>query len=160
MSSSFNSKVERFKTEPHQSNNAGSQKMRVSLVTEEHARYSSTDEPVYSQKEAYIEAISKAKEKMNMLQFANNQRRIDSIGTNRSLVRIVLSNPKNTEVMHSVFIDNSITKKNEGPGSYNIESATDLCKRRTSYVVDWSKNKGKRFNNKKNRNPGPGSYEV
>jgi hypothetical protein len=62
--------------------------------------------------------------------------------------------------MHSVFIDSSIKKRNEGPGSYNIESATDLCKKRNSYVVDWSRNKAKRFQNKKNKNPGPGSYEV
>lgn len=57
---------------------------------------------------------------MSVLQSANSKRKIDSIGNNRDFVRIVLSNPKNTEIMHSVFIDRSIQKKNHGPGSYNI----------------------------------------
>jgi hypothetical protein len=104
--------------------------------------------------------VSKAKERINMLQTANNQRRIDSIGTNREFVRIVLSNPKNTEIMHSVYIDSSINKKNQGPGSYNIESAIELCKKRNSHMVDWSKSNDTRFKQKKNRNPGPGAYEV
>lgn len=62
--------------------------------------------------------------------------------------------------MHSVFVDPSLRKKGEGPGSYNIESAQSLCKKRNSSVVDWSRSTGKRFYNKKNKNPGPGAYEV
>ena len=46
-----------------------------------------------------------------MLQEANHKRKSESIGGNREFVRIVLSNPKNTEVLHSVFIDSSIKKR-------------------------------------------------
>ena len=65
-------------------------------------------------------AVSKAKEKMGEIQGANQKRKIDSISSNKELVRIILSNPKNTEVMHSVFVDPSIAQKHNGPGTYNL----------------------------------------
>ena len=73
-------------------------------------------------------------------------------------MRIVLSNPKNTEIMHSVYVDSSIKKKNHGPGSYNIESASELCRKTSGKVVDWSRCTVNRFKQKKNKNPGPGAY--
>lgn len=57
---------------------------------------------------------------MGVLQVANKQRKINSIGVNKDFVRIILSNPQNTEMNHSVMIDSSIVKKENGPGSYNI----------------------------------------
>ena len=93
-----------------------------------------------------------------MLQEANHKRKSESIGGNREFVRIVLSNPKNTEVLHSVFIDSSIKKKENGPGSYNIEGFTHLNK--GNHVVDWSRNTANRFRHQKDKNPGPGSYSV
>ena len=63
--------------------------------------------------------------------------------------------------MQSVYIDPTFAKKNQGPGSYNIESATDLCKKRNSAkVVDWSRNTEQRFHQGRNKTPGPGSYSV
>ena len=41
--------------------------------------------------------------------------------------------------MHSVFIDSSIAQKHTGPGSYNIETSNELCRKRNSSVVDWSR---------------------
>lgn len=75
-------------------------------------------------------------------------------------MRVLLSNPHNTEIMHSVFIEKSIKKREKGPGTYNIESSNELCKKRSANVVDWSKNTTNRFKNKKNKNPGPGAYQV
>ena len=57
---------------------------------------------------------------MGEIQGANKKRKIDSISSNKELVRIILSNPKNTEVMHSVFVDPSIAQKHNGPGTYNL----------------------------------------
>lgn len=55
--------------------------------------------------------MDRSKEKMGVLQVANNQRKINSIGVNKDFVRIILSNPQNTEMNHSVMIDSSIVKK-------------------------------------------------
>lgn len=71
-------------------------------------------------------------------------------------MRIVLSNPKNTEMNQSVYIDRDIVMKDHGPGSYDVGSD----KRKNANVVDWSKSNVKRFKHKKDKNPGPGSYEV
>jgi hypothetical protein len=60
---------------------------------------------------------------MSALQSQNKRRKTDSIGASREFVRILLSNPNNTEMMHSVFIEKSINKKEKGPGSYDIESS-------------------------------------
>lgn len=57
---------------------------------------------------------------MNDIKSINNKRKIDSISTNKEFVRIILSNPKNTEFRHSVYVDKSITKRESGPGSYEI----------------------------------------
>jgi hypothetical protein len=48
--------------------------------------------------------VKRAKQKMDTLQCANSQNKVTSIGGNRDFVRIILSNPKNTEVMQSVFV--------------------------------------------------------
>jgi hypothetical protein len=126
--------------------------MKVSLVKEE--SYGRGD-----QKEVYREVKDRAKEKMMEVQEANKRRKTDSIVTNKDFVRIILSNPNNTEIMQSVFVDPSIVKKDQGPGSYNIETASEKCKKRNASVVDWSKVSGGRFRQKRNRNPGPGAYE-
>jgi hypothetical protein len=56
------------------------------------------------------------------------------------------------------MIDSSIVKKENGPGSYDLETA-DLH-HKSMHVVDWSRNTIKRFKTEKNKNPGPGQYEV
>jgi len=61
--------------------------------------------------ESYDEAMVRTKSKIGMLQDANNKRKVNSIGVNKEFVRIILSNPQNTEITHSVVIDSSIKKK-------------------------------------------------
>ena len=63
-------------------------------------------------------------------------------------------------MMQSVFIDSSIMKRNNGPGSYNIESMTDVSKKKSGSVVDWSRSAQSRFSKVKDKNPGPGSYSL
>lgn len=115
MTSSFHSKVERFKTEATQAE-PKSVSMKVTFTEKDEPRkYKSS-----SHKESFKEAMDRSKGKMGELQVANNQRKINSIGVNKDFVRIILSNPQNTEMNHSVMIDSSIVKKENGPGSYNI----------------------------------------
>ena len=82
------------------------------------------------------------------------------MGNNRDLVRIILSNPRNTELTESVFIDRAIAKRQQGPGSYDLEAGTDIIKKRYASVTDWSRSTGKRFARQKNKTPGPGAYQV
>jgi hypothetical protein len=55
--------------------------------------------------------MNRTKAKIVMLQDANHKRKVNSIGVNKEFVRIILSNPQNTEITHSVMIDSSIKKK-------------------------------------------------
>lgn len=86
--------------------------------------------------------MSKTKSKMVAIQDANHQRKINSIGGNKEFVRIILSNPHNTEINQSVFIDSSIIKKENGPGSYNID---EPLHNKSMHIVDWSRDTIKRF---------------
>jgi len=97
---------------------------------------------------------------MEVLQSTNNQNKITSIGGNRDFVRIILSNPKNTEVMESVFVDSSFMQKGNGPGSYEVDKADNFYQSKQMHAIDWSKNKNKRFKQQNNKNPGPGHYIV
>lgn len=79
--------------------------MKISNEEDKAQRYKSR------QAESYDEAMVRTKSKIGMLQDANQKRKVNSIGVNKEFVRIILSNPQNTEITHSVMIDSSIKKK-------------------------------------------------
>lgn len=92
MTSSFSSKVERFKIEENPVREEQSVSMKVTMHEEAKERYSRSQGP----RETYGEAMSRTKTRMIAIQDANNQRKINSIGGNKEFVRIILSNPSNT----------------------------------------------------------------
>lgn len=92
MTSSFSSKVERFRIDENPVREERSVSMKVTLYDETKERHSRSQGP----RETYGEAMNRTKTKMSAIQDANNQRKINSIGGNKEFVRIILSNPTNT----------------------------------------------------------------
>lgn len=77
MTSSFQSKVERFRTEQPDRSNDRTLQMRMKSEHEEGQRYKSR------QNESYDEAMVRTKSKIGMLQDANHKRKVNSIGVNK-----------------------------------------------------------------------------
>ena len=77
MTSSFQSKVERFKTEQPDRSNDMTFQMKINSDYEEGRRYKPR------QNESSDEAMVRTKSKIGMLQDANNKRKVNSIGVNK-----------------------------------------------------------------------------
>lgn len=91
----------------------------------------------------------------------NQERKINSIvNHDKGKVRILLSNPQNTQNLESFYVDDFVKIKQNGPGEYDIKSSIGEKKKS---VVNWAHDKQKRFRRSKSMietNPGPGAYDL
>lgn len=70
----------------------------------------------------------KSNEMMDIIRSSNNKRKVPSIKNPKQFVRVVYTDPHNTQNLISKYVNVDFINKNVGPGDYDIERSMNDAK--------------------------------